>query len=350
MIGKHNYEKKHNDVSSICLYGDKKDKVDVSIIIPAFKRYNLLKEAVLSAINQNYDGEYEVIIVDNTDDESYIDFIKWLKNLNKDFIVYYRNEKNIGMFGNWNRGLELASGDWLVILCSDDLLEKNYLNVMMKCVRNLPNNTSIIGCNHLEMVKDVIPIEKNNLKMKIYNSIVKSKAISVCPRDMYFGSFFSLVGALINKEYALNIGGFNEDYYPSSDHVFILNSLFAGYRLFQIQENLAIYRIEENESMNIKTIEMFIRYQNETKEVIIHKKQYLPPAFAEYFRQVSVAMFEELLFEKWINVEDYKQFITDINRELNILMPSKIEKVCYRFYMRIKYIYYILFRKYIRIK
>ena len=49
-------------------------------------------------------------------------------------ISYYKNKENLGMFGNWNRCLELARGEWVCILHSDDKIMPNYIEEMSKVV------------------------------------------------------------------------------------------------------------------------------------------------------------------------------------------------------------------------
>ena len=41
-------------------------------------------------------------------------------------IKYYQNEKNIGLFGNWNRCVELSTSKWVAMLHSDDEILDDY--------------------------------------------------------------------------------------------------------------------------------------------------------------------------------------------------------------------------------
>ena len=99
----------------------------VTIAIPTYKRAKYLKEAIDSALNQKDFHDYEVIVVDN-DPENEFHVEKLISTYPKDKIKYYRNEKNIGMVGNWNRCIELSEGKWVSLLNDDDYLKNNFLS------------------------------------------------------------------------------------------------------------------------------------------------------------------------------------------------------------------------------
>ena len=52
---------------------------------------------------------------------------------------YYKNEKNIGMYGNWNRCIELSNGEYLTILNDDKASPLNW-RVNKAKLNKLPAN------------------------------------------------------------------------------------------------------------------------------------------------------------------------------------------------------------------
>ena len=62
-----------------------------------------------------------MVIVDN-DPDADIEKIKQFLGDKKHIYRYFRNEKNIGMVGNWNRCIELALSENIVFLHSDDVM------------------------------------------------------------------------------------------------------------------------------------------------------------------------------------------------------------------------------------
>ena len=103
-----------------------------SICIPTYNRSELVVNAINSAIDQDYHN-IEVIVVDNNSEQRHLDhLLTHCKNLSDRRVKIHVNEKNLGMFGNWNKCLELASGDYITILSDDDLLHNKFLSCMKR--------------------------------------------------------------------------------------------------------------------------------------------------------------------------------------------------------------------------
>lgn len=90
----------------------------VSVCIPVHNREHLVAEAVKSALAQTVSG-LEVIVVDNASTDRTWEVVN---SFSDPRLTLCRNEANLGLFGNFNRCLELARGKYLRILCSDDRL------------------------------------------------------------------------------------------------------------------------------------------------------------------------------------------------------------------------------------
>jgi glycosyltransferase involved in cell wall biosynthesis len=101
----------------------------VSICIPAYNTSRYLRECLNSALAQTF-ADFEVVLVDNasTDETS---AIAEEYALHDPRIRCYRNEKNLGVIGNWNRCIGLARGEWIKFLCADDWLEPTCLARMV---------------------------------------------------------------------------------------------------------------------------------------------------------------------------------------------------------------------------
>jgi hypothetical protein len=90
----------------------------LTIAIPVFERVLGFEEALQSAIEVRECNEIVVV-----DDVSSHDEFKHICSAKEDErIRYVRNINNLGLFGNWNECVRLASGDFISILCSDDII------------------------------------------------------------------------------------------------------------------------------------------------------------------------------------------------------------------------------------
>ena len=94
----------------------------VTVAIPTYNRAHYLPEAIESVLAQTFQ-DFELLILDNASTDNTPELVKSFKD---ERIRYVRNQTNIGMFGNCNKALELARGEYVIIFHDDDIRKKNY--------------------------------------------------------------------------------------------------------------------------------------------------------------------------------------------------------------------------------
>ncbi len=99
----------------------------VSICIPTYNRANVIRKTIDSALSQTYTN-IEVIVVDNASTDNTEEIVA---SYDDPRLRYVRNSKNLGLFGNFNRCIELYAGEYLHILHSDDYIDPDFTE---KCV------------------------------------------------------------------------------------------------------------------------------------------------------------------------------------------------------------------------
>ncbi|MBM4255892.1 MAG: glycosyltransferase, partial [Deltaproteobacteria bacterium] len=96
--------------------------VKVSVCIPTYNGSAFLAEAVQSVLAQSF-ADFELLIVDDGSTDATLDIARSFADPR---IVIHRNEKQLGIPGNWNRCLTLAKGEYVCIFHQDDvMLPKN---------------------------------------------------------------------------------------------------------------------------------------------------------------------------------------------------------------------------------
>lgn len=98
------------------------EHVDLSIIMPAYNVEKYIKEAIDSVLNQKTKYNYELIIVNDgaTDNTK-----KIIQSIESDKIKYIE-QKNQGLSGARNTGINNAVGKYITFMDSDDLLEDGF--------------------------------------------------------------------------------------------------------------------------------------------------------------------------------------------------------------------------------
>jgi glycosyltransferase involved in cell wall biosynthesis len=98
-----------------------------TIGIPVYERIFGFEEALQSALLVK--SCTEILVID--DNSSHNEFQEICSSFNDTRVRYVHNQENIGLFGNWNKCAELANGEYISILCSDDLIEANAFELFL---------------------------------------------------------------------------------------------------------------------------------------------------------------------------------------------------------------------------
>ncbi|MDB4180613.1 glycosyltransferase [Flavobacteriaceae bacterium] len=232
--------KKTEDVESIIVINSDLDYTPkVTIAIPTFKRADLLKQALDSALNQNQYSSYDILVIDN-DPMRNCATEKLLKKYKDPKISYYKNSSNIKMIGNWNRLFSLSKGKYVAILHDDDYLLPNFLEEGMKILEK-NEDIDLLKPNSLD-VECISDFDVKNMKSRKY------KIKRIHDISFYYGHIIGApTGIFYKKKSVVEIGGFNQDLFPSSDYCF--HTFFSmHYKVYQYNQILSLYRIGFNES------------------------------------------------------------------------------------------------------
>lgn len=148
------------------------NKPKVSVLIPTYNSAAYLDEAITSVLNQTY-TDFELIIVDNCSIDNTKELVQ--KYLSDNRVSYYRNDSNIGLGNNWNKCLELANGEYIKYLCSDDIFHPQLLEKFVPIMDSHPEVSLVTSDREefgLEHYKNEIPYyHLQSGKRVIYDSL-----------------------------------------------------------------------------------------------------------------------------------------------------------------------------------
>lgn len=90
----------------------------ISVVMPVYNtKAEYLREAIESILNQTF-KDFEFIILDDGSDKYVKEIVETYKDVR---IKYIANEKNLGLVETLNKGLEVASGEYIARMDSDDI-------------------------------------------------------------------------------------------------------------------------------------------------------------------------------------------------------------------------------------
>ena len=98
----------------------------ISIIIPAYNASKYIRRCIVSLLNQTYKN-IEIIVINDGSTDNTLEMIK-------DYNIKIINQKNSGVSSARNKGLEIATGDYITFIDSDDYVEKDYIESIIKII------------------------------------------------------------------------------------------------------------------------------------------------------------------------------------------------------------------------
>ena len=247
----------------------KSSSILLTIAIPTFKRPELLKLALDSAVNQSFRGKYEILVVDNCNEDKFkkkVDLIlnSFHKNENIRFI---RNKTNLGMFGNWNKCLESAKGKYVSILNDDDLLNYNFVENVLKDI----DGSKMLIYDHQLIGEDLKAKKIGGRLRSIIEKLDLKKKKKIFLSDLiYRNPSNGSLGVVFKRSKAILIGGYKKKFYPCSDYNFNYKYITAFGGL-KIKKNLCKYRLFVNESLNKDCLIAFVEKDYELRRKIYLK-------------------------------------------------------------------------------
>lgn len=103
----------------------------ISIAIPTFNRTNLLYESFAKVINDPRISE--IVIVDDCSTSEVWEQVQDMCHPHSQ-IKLYRNEKNLDCYRNKREAVSKASNEWVILLDSDNVIDKDYLDAIFGVV------------------------------------------------------------------------------------------------------------------------------------------------------------------------------------------------------------------------
>lgn len=194
------------DTSEVTI--DKTPKITIVTVV--FNDENNIEETIISVINQTY-GNLEYIIVDGGSTDKTLTLIKKYRNSITNFI----SEPDNGIYYAMNKGIDLATGEWILFLNSGDrLLDSQTLEK--------------IDFNHPEKVQ--IIYGDVEVRFPGFSRIYKAGDLNDLPHTMQFShqsTFFRTSLHRLNK--------YSVEYDFASDFHFILSQYLVDPNKFIYQ-------------------------------------------------------------------------------------------------------------------
>ncbi|WP_264560045.1 glycosyltransferase family 2 protein [Flavobacterium sp. N2270] len=179
-----------------------------SIITATYNSEKTLERTIKSLLNQSFKN-FEYLIIDGNSSDSTLSIVKKYEKefTDKDISFKYISEPDKGIYDAWNKGLLLASGEWISFLGSDDYYIENALEIYH----------SNINTNFNYLHSKVRLVDENDKQLKILGTPIIKKQFHQYMKIAHVGSFHHK-SLFQNEKFSLK-------YKSASDYFFFLKNL-----------------------------------------------------------------------------------------------------------------------------
>jgi len=226
----------------------KKNPLKISIITVCYNSVRTIEQTIQSVIHQSYNN-IEYIIIDGGSTDGTLDIIRKYESK----IAYWISEPDQGIYDAMNKGIQVATGDVIGIINSDDWYMPDIFPKIVNCFQQ--NDISVLYGNIWAYY------EKYNLYRKFTSP--GSLDNLRCYMMIHHPSVF--VRRIMYEMY----GRFECRYQVTADYDFLLRLYEHRVRFFYLQEDIAVFRM--GGISNISGWRTMIDQRNVALE---HAKQY----------------------------------------------------------------------------
>lgn len=256
----------------------------ISIVIPCYNDWQYVEKAVNSALNQTYPYK-EVIVVDDGSNDKTKEILKQLEPK----ITKLITQENQGQSKARNVGIEASTGDYILVLDSDDYFESTFCEKAMLLFFKNDSGVKLVSCQ--------ANLVSENNKMTLFEP-----AGGTIEDFLFFNA--ALGTSMFRKEDWSNCGHYDETMKKGlEDWEFFIRLLKLGGRAEIIQEPLYNYRKRKNSTTAIANSNKY-----ELLEYIFLKHQELYKANFHSFVTFMLSKIEREEAEKLKNLKriEYK--------------------------------------------
>ena len=218
-----------------------KDKLEASIIIPAYNHEKYIVQTVESALNQDVNCEV-VVIDDGSKDNTWQELQRFKKTKN----VRLFTQKNQGTAPTLNRGMRLAKSNVVAILNSDDIFHPDRLKSILPHIGNKKHFWAFTGVELMD--GESAPITEGPNHEWYLNALACYQKSGDLARCLLKENFICSTSNLVfTKDLVKKIGGFRPLLFIN-DLDFIFRAL-AVVPPFQVEDDLLRYRVHQDNTI-----------------------------------------------------------------------------------------------------
>lgn len=187
-------------------------EIKISIIIPVFSVENYLPTCIDSVLKQSYSNTEIILVDDGSPDNSATICDKYAELFSNVMVIH---KKNGGISDARNKGIELATGDYIAFLDGDDFWDDiNALETLVKRIEE--TNADVLNYSfnkYYEDTKEKIPYFRNVSAMPLEMTSKAEQLTYLSDNHLYISSSWTklIKRKIFTEDIMFDVGVYSED-------------------------------------------------------------------------------------------------------------------------------------------
>ncbi len=215
----------------------------VSVIIPVYNHARYLRQRIDSILFQTY-KDFELIILDDGSSDNSQEIILEYANKYPGIITFF-NENNTGNpFTQWNKGVQLSTGEFIWIAESDDFADIHFLETTVKEI-DKPGSIGLVYTD--TWVIDEVRRIKYRFSDRERKAEIALKKVTA--KSIFKNSIPNVSSILFRREAYIEAGRADESMKYCADW-FLSVKIASSWEVTYLPEALSTYRLHKSSSYN----------------------------------------------------------------------------------------------------
>ncbi|KQT17877.1 hypothetical protein ASG31_03825 [Chryseobacterium sp. Leaf404] len=199
----------------------------ISVIIPVYNASNTVEKSILSVLNQTYQGDLEIIAVNDGSRDNSLAILEKLELglKNSRFSFFIVDQENGGVSKARNAGMRVSTGDFIALLDSDDEWHPEKLEKQIEIFLQ-GKNVDFLGCG------------RNNEELRIFGRKITSLHKATV-KELLIKMFPQTSTAIFTRDVYMRNGGYNENMTHGEDGEFWIR-ICANSDFYYLPESLVV--------------------------------------------------------------------------------------------------------------
>lgn len=295
----------------------------VSVIVPCYNQAQFLAETLDSVLAQTHENWECIIVNDGSTDNTETVAMDYCDR-DKRFI--YHKKENGGLSSARNAGLDIAQGEYVQFLDSDDILLPNKFEYQIRAMET--DNLDVCVCHHSMFTTDINQTWENFFSQSIYDLTYHGFVYN-------WGETFVIAihSGLFTHSFLKNYHiRFDEQVHAMEDWLFWVSIIRAKGIVCEIQDKLALYRVQtssmthDKKRMQSNRLRVYLRMYETLNE--LEKQEFMQRGIDNLVNYFARSNYNKEA-EQRANSIDYKvgAFIMYPLHKVSLLLKKLIRKV-----------------------